>query len=209
EGSVERVLPLMTTKSLPFDKIYGELLWFLGGSTNVKWLQEHGINIWNANSSREFLTANGFGEYPEGEVGPTYGFQWRNFGGAYTDREKSTDEYEFTRPGVDQIWRLIKGLKSDPTSRRHVVCAWNPQQLQYQVLPPCHIMQIYKVDFRDEVPYLSCHVIMRSADMFLVVPFNIASYATLTHMIAYLVGMHAGELALTMTDCHLYSNHVE
>jgi thymidylate synthase len=172
--------PLVTTKKLHLKSIVVELLWFLRGDTNVKFLHDHGVTIWD-----EWAGA-------DGELGPVYGKQWRSW---------STP----TGESVDQIARLVDGLRGDPHSRRHVVTAWNPGELDQMALAPCHcLFQFWVGDGR-----LSCQLYQRSADVFLGVPFNIASYALLTHLVAELVGLQPGEFVHTFGDVHLYSNHVE
>lgn len=172
--------PLLTTKRLHTRSIFGELLWFLRGSTNVGWLHENGITIWD-----EWADANG-------DLGPIYGYQWRSWptpGGGH----------------VDQIHNLIESLRSNPDSRRHIVSAWNVGQLSAMALPPCHaFFQFYVADGR-----LSCQLYQRSADIFLGVPFNIASYALLTHLVAQVTGLGVGDFVHTLGDAHLYLNHLE
>lgn len=172
--------PLLTTKKLHFKSIAYELLWFLRGETNVRWLQQRGVSIWN-----EWADA-------DGELGPVYGRQWR--------RWLAPDGRE-----IDQIAELIEGLRRDPDSRRHLVTAWNPADVPQMKLPPCHaLFQFHVADGR-----LSCQLYQRSADIFLGVPFNIASYALLTHLIAQVCGYRPGEFVHTLGDAHLYSNHLD
>ena len=172
--------PLITTKKLHLKSIVHELLWFLQGSTNVKYLQDNGVRIWN-----EWADS-------EGELGPVYGHQWRSWPTA--DGGK-----------VDQIVDLVDRLRSDPNSRRLIVSAWNVGELDNMALPPCHLLfQFYVAN--DE---LSCKLTQRSADAFLGVPFNIASYSLLTHMLARELGLKVGEFIWSGGDCHIYSNHVE
>lgn len=172
--------PLLTTKKVHFKSMAYELLWFLRGDTNVRYLQEHGVSIWN-----EWADENG-------DLGPVYGAQWRH----WLDQRGEA---------IDQIQQLITGLKSDPDSRRHVVCAWNVGQLSQMALPPCHcLFQFYVADGR-----LSCQLYQRSADVFLGVPFNIASYALLTHLVAQVTGLAVGDFVHTLGDAHLYLNHVD
>jgi len=172
--------PLLTTKRLPFKSIAVELLWFLRGDTNVRWLQERGCTIWD-----EWADENG-------DLGPVYGKQWRSWA-APNGRS------------IDQIANLIEGLKTNPNSRRHIVSAWNPADVDDMALPPCHcLFQFFVADGR-----LSCQLYQRSADVFLGVPFNIASYALLTMMVAKVVGLEPGEFVHTFGDAHLYLNHVE
>jgi thymidylate synthase len=172
--------PLLTTKKLHTRSIFHELLWFLKGDTNIRYLKENGVTIWD-----EWADANG-------DLGPVYGYQWRSWpkpdGGA-----------------VDQITQLVEGLKKNPDSRRHIVTAWNPADVPKQALPPCHcLFQFYVADGR-----LSCLLYQRSADIFLGVPFNIASYALLTEMVAQVVGLKPGEFIHMLGDTHLYLNHIE
>jgi thymidylate synthase len=170
--------PLITTKRVHFRSVALELLWFLRGDSNVRWLQERGVRIWN-----EWADENG-------DLGPIYGAQWRSW--------PTPDGRD-----VDQIKGLVDQLRENPDSRRHVVSAWNPGQLAEMALPPCHILfQFYVADGR-----LSCQLYQRSADMFLGVPFNIASYSLLTLMVAQQAGLEPGEFIWTGGDCHIYSNH--
>lgn len=175
--------PLITTKKLFTRGIVAELLWMLSGSTNVKPLQEQGVHIWDEWADTE------------GELGPVYGAQWRNFNGFPGSLQ---------RP-LDQINGVIKSIKENPGSRRHIVTAWNPRQLDEMALPPCHMM----FQFYVEKGKLSCQLYQRSADIFLGVPFNIASYALLTHLIARECGLEVGEFVHTFGDLHLYADHVE
>jgi thymidylate synthase len=171
--------PLLTTKKLNTKAIVHELLWFLRGETNVHPLQAVGVHIWD-----EWADA-------DGELGPVYGRQWRSWPG----RDGGT---------IDQIADLVKRLRSEPWSRRHVVCAWNVADIDRMALAPCHcLFQFYVVD-----DLLSCQLYQRSADVFLGVPFNIASYSLLTHMVAQACGLRAGEFVHTLGDAHLYSNHL-
>ncbi|MDH6351232.1 thymidylate synthase [Brevibacillus sp. 1238] len=172
--------PLVTTKKLHMKSIIHELLWFLAGDTNVRYLQENGVRIWN-----EWADENG-------DLGPVYGKQWRSFVG----RDGKT---------VDQIQWVIDEIKKNPDSRRLIVSAWNPADLAEMVLPPCHLLfQFYVADGK-----LSCQLYQRSADTFLGVPFNIASYALLTHMVAHVTGLEVGDFVHTLGDAHLYTNHIE
>ncbi len=179
-----RGFPLPTTKRVHFKSVVLELLWFLQGSTNVRWLQERGCTIWD-----EWADA-------DGELGPVYGRQWRSW--AAPDKDGGVRV-------VDQIARLVAALRTDPYSRRHVVSAWNPADVDDMALPPCHcLFQFHVAQGR-----LSCQLYQRSADIFLGVPFNIASYALLTHMLAQVTGLEAGEFVHTLGDAHLYLNHLE
>lgn len=172
--------PLLTTKRLHTRSIFGELLWFLRGDTNVAWLHENSITIWD-----EWADANG-------DLGPIYGYQWRSW---------PTPDGRH----VDQIAGVIDTIRTNPDSRRHIVSAWNVGQLSEMALPPCHaFFQFYVADGR-----LSCQLYQRSADVFLGVPFNIASYALLTHLVAQVTGLAAGDFVHTLGDAHLYSNHLD
>ena len=172
--------PLLTTKKVHLKSIIYELLWFLSGNTNVKYLQENGVRIWN-----EWADVNG-------ELGPIYGHQWRS----WTSADGKT---------IDQISNLIKEIKTNPNSRRLIVSAWNVGDLDKMALPPCHLLfQFYVADGK-----LSCQLYQRSGDVFLGVPFNIASYSLLTMMIAQITGLKAGEFVHTIGDAHIYNNHLE
>ncbi len=172
--------PLMTTKKLHLKSIIYELLWFLTGSTNVKYLQENGVRIWN-----EWADA-------DGNLGPVYGYQWRSW--------PASDGRH-----IDQISAVVRSLKENPDSRRHIVNAWNVGELEKMALPPCHILfQFYVADGR-----LSCQLYQRSADIFIGVPFNIASYSLLTLMMAQVTGYRPGEFIHTFGDAHIYLNHIE
>jgi thymidylate synthase len=171
--------PLVTTKKLHLPSIVHELLWFLRGDTNVGYLNEHGVTIWN-----EWADENG-------DLGPVYGRQWRS----WPARDGGT---------IDQISQLMERLGKDPDSRRLIVTAWNPADVDRMALPPCHcLFQFYVAEGR-----LSCQLYQRSADVFLGVPFNIASYALLTHMVAHVAGLGVGEFIHTLGDAHLYLNHL-
>ena len=182
----DNTIPLLTTKKVFWKGVMEELLWFLKGETNSKSLQEKGVNIWKGNGSREFLDKLGFTDRDEGELGPVYGYQWRNW-------------------GKDQIKTIVDSLKNNPYSRRHILSAWNVSDIDQMVLPPCHVMCQFYV--RDGL--LSCQLYQRSADMFLGVPFNIASYSLLTHMLAHVTDLTAYRLYITFGDCHVYQNHFE
>lgn len=188
--------PLLTTKKLSTRSIFQELLWFLHGETDVKWLQEKGVTIWDEWATAEQTTK--FGR-KEGDLGPVYGHQWRNFGAT----KKKDGTYE--KDGIDQISNLIAMIKKNPDSRRLIVTGWNPKEADQVALPPCHtLFQFYVADGK-----LSCQLYQRSADIFLGVPFNIASYALLTHMVAQVTDLKVGEFVHTMGDAHLYLNHLD
>lgn len=176
--------PLLTTKRVFFKGIAYELLWFLKGSSNVHWLQEHNVHIWD-----EWADENG-------DLGPVYGVQWRSWPAPTADDPDRT---------IDQISNVLELIKHNPDSRRMVVTAWNPAEVENMALPPCHaLFQFYVADGR-----LSCQLYQRSCDMFLGVPFNIASYSLLTMMMAQQAGLEPGEFVWTGGDCHIYDNHVE
>jgi thymidylate synthase len=178
--SLDESFPLLTTKKLHLKSILYELLWFLRGDTNVRWLQERGVTIWD-----EWADENG-------NLGPVYGYQWRHW--------RTPDGKE-----IDQIARVIESLRKKPDSRRHIVSAWNPADVERMALPPCHaLFQFYVAGGR-----LSCQMYQRSADLFLGVPFNIASYSALTLMVAQVTGFKPAEFILTLGDAHLYLNHLE
>jgi thymidylate synthase len=172
--------PLLTTKKLHTRSIIAELLWFIQGSTNIKWLHEQGVTIWDEWAD------------PDGELGPIYGYQWRSWptpGGGH----------------IDQLAAVLDSIKAVPDSRRHIVSAWNVADLADMALPPCHVMfQFYVARGR-----LSCQLYQRSADIFLGVPFNIASYALLTHMVAQVCSLEVGDFVHTLGDAHLYLNHLD
>jgi thymidylate synthase len=177
--------PMVTTKKLHLKSIIYELLWFLRGETNVRWLQERGVTIWN-----EWADA-------QGELGPVYGYQWRSWPSRNLNGEVGGT--------IDQISNLIADIKRNPDSRRLIVTAWNPADVPRMALPPCHcLFQFYVADGK-----LSCQLYQRSADIFLGVPFNIASYALLTLMVAQVTGLKPGEFVHSFGDAHLYLNHVD
>lgn len=182
-------IPLLTTKRVPMRIVLEELLWFLRGETNAKTLQNKNVHIWDGNSSREFLDKRGLADYSEGQLGPIYGAQWRNFNGQ----------------GYDQIKKLEETLKNDPTSRRMIVSAWNPNQLHEMALQPCHVLfQLYVCNQSK----LHMRVDQRSADMFLGIPFNLASYGILTFLLAKRNGYKPGMLHIQLGDTHIYNNHI-
>jgi thymidylate synthase len=178
--NLEDGFPAVTTKKLHFRSIIHELLWFLRGDQNIAYLKENGVKIWDEWADED------------GNLGPVYGVQWRSW---------PTPDGRH----IDQISRLVEGIKNNPDSRRHIVSAWNVAEIENMALPPCHaLFQFYVADGR-----LSCQLYQRSADIFLGVPFNIASYALLTHMIAQVTGLKVGDFVHTFGDAHIYSNHFE
>jgi thymidylate synthase len=177
--------PLVTTKKIHTRSVFAELLWFLRGDTNVKWLQDRGVTIWD-----EWADENG-------DLGPVYGYQWRSWP---------------TPDGghVDQVKQVLEQIRRDPDSRRHIVSAWNVADIPQMALAPCHtLFQFYVAPSESGRGRLSCQLYQRSADVFLGVPFNIASYALLTHMVAQVTGLAVGDFVHTLGDAHLYSNHLE
>eukprot|EP00871_Galdieria_phlegrea_P005648 jgi/Galph1/6084/GphlegSOOS_G4688.1 len=191
--------PLLTTKKVFWKGVVHELLWFIRGSTNAKELGEKNVHIWDGNASRAFLNQIGLYDREEGDLGPIYGFQWRHFGAKYRTMH---DKYQ--NEGVDQLADIVESLKKNPNSRRMILTAWNPSAIPEMALPPCHVLcQFYVSD-----GYLSCHMYQRSCDMGLGVPFNIASYALLTYIMAKIVNMSPGDLIYSMGDVHIYSNHI-
>lgn len=178
--NLQEGFPLLTTKKLHLKSIIHELLWFIKGSTNVAYLQENGVRIWNEWAKED------------GELGPIYGYQWRSWP-------------DYKGGHIDQLGNVIRDIKSNPYSRRHIVSAWNVGQIEDMQLPPCHILfQFYVADGK-----LSCMLYQRSADTFLGVPFNIASYALLTMMVAQVCGLQPGDFVHTLGDTHIYLNHIE
>jgi dihydrofolate reductase/thymidylate synthase len=197
---ISKNIPLLTTKFVGFNTVLKELLFFLQGKTDSKELENQGVGIWKANTTREFLDGRGLTGYREGDMGPMYGFNWRHFGAEYKGCDVAVEG------GYDQLEALIDGLKKDPYSRRHMITTFNPATVSQSVLAPCHgiVAQFYVEDGG-----LSCQVYCRSSDSFLGLPFNIASYAIMTYIIAKKVGLKPAELILVSGDCHIYKNHIE
>lgn len=210
--------PAITTKKLAWKAVVGELLWFLEGSSDERRLAEitHGsrdgaTTIWTPNSLAPYWKEKA--KYP-GDLGRIYGVQWRNWQGkvsAYAETNNRSDnqpnvEVTITREIIDQIQELVKSLRTDPYSRRHVLTAWNPADLNDMALPPCHILSQFYVS---KSKLLSCHMYQRSQDVYLGAPFNYASYALLTHMLAQITGLGVGELVVSTGDTHLYNNHID
>ena len=205
-------LPLLTTKKLAWKTCLKELFWFISGSTDNKKLREVGVKIWDANASRQFLDSRGLHHREEDDLGPVYGHQWRHFNAAYTDCHTS---YLHSPGGVDQLAYVLRALGNTDMdtslgenrwSRRLIVSAWNPCQIDEMALPPCHVLFQFYVNSRDE---LSCSLYQRSGDVGLGVPFNIASYAFLTHLVAHHCGLKTGDLVHTIGDAHIYVDHIE
>ena len=189
---LREVFPIVTTKRVPFRWVAEELFWFLSGSTDEADLRARGVDIW-----QEWATAEQTARFgrEEGDLGPIYGYLWRSFGGDYPKEN-----------GVDQIARLMREIEVNPNSRRLIVTGWNPETCDEVALPPCHTLFQFKID---EGRRLHCQLYQRSADAFLGVPFNISSYALLTHLVAHVCGLEAGEFIHTFGDLHIYSNHLE
>ena len=192
--------PIVTTKKIPFRWVAEELFWFLSGDTNEANLRGKGVDIWKEWADEEHTRR--FGREP-GDLGPVYGYLWRSFGGHYPQRD-----------GVDQIARLINEIETNPNSRRLIVSGWDPRVCDDVDLPPCHTLFQFKIeergalpDGRATAPLLHCQLYQRSADAFLGVPFNISSYALLTHLVAHVCGLEAGEFIYTLGDYHIYQNH--
>ena len=203
--NIEHSFPLLTSKRVYWKGVLEELLFFISGKTDTKLLEEKGVNIWKGNTSRESLDKSGLTRFKEGEYGAVYGYNWRHFGKPYTPLLERDERYQESG-GFDQLYFLVESIKRTPTSRRHYVTSWNPTTLGEVPLPSCHVSYQFYVDSKDR---LSCQVYMRSCDLFLGLPFNIASYATLTYMIAKLTGKTPYELIFSIGDAHIYSNHIE
>jgi thymidylate synthase len=196
-------IPILTTKKTAWKTCLKELLWFIRGKTNNKLLQDQGVHIWDGNSTREFLDSRGLQHYDVNELGAIYGHQWRHFNAKWEG-----DGHDYTGEGVDQLQQIIDALK-DPaqrTSRRLIMTAWNPCQLNEMSLPPCHVLCQFNVHNGDQ---LSCALFQRSSDELLGSPFNIASYSLLTHLIAKHCGLEAHEFVYFKGNCHIYEDHVE
>lgn len=209
EFDLTNEFPLLTTKKVYWKGVAVELLWFLSGSTNIQYLQENNVKIWDANAEdfyekqrQEWQRAKNNGVHlpppTEGELGPVYGFQWRNFNGIPSSQNKV---------GFDQISWAIDQIKNNPSSRRIIVSAWNPLQIPFMALPPCHVLFQFTVD--EEEGLLNCTLYQRSCDMFLGVPFNIASYALLTCLMAHTCGLKPGKFFHVLNDAHIYENHID
>ena len=202
-------IPILTTKKTAWKTCLKELLWFIRGDTDNKILKKQGVHIWDANGSREFLDSRGLKLYPEDMLGPIYGYQWRNFNASYhCFTGHPIDDLQHPFDGIDQLQQIIDALK-DPaqrTSRRLIMTAWNPKQLDQMALPPCHILCQFNVHDGNK---LSCSMYQRSVDSILGLPFNIASYSMLTHLIAKHCGLEAYEFVHFMGNCHLYDNAID
>lgn len=179
--NLENQFPLFTTKKIHWKSIVHELLWFIKGDTNIKYLNDNGVRIWNEWAD------------DDGDLGPIYGHQWRKYMSPHTYKP------------IDQLQNIINEIKSNPDSRRLIVCSWNPADLQYMALPPCHCL----FQFHVQNDKISCHLYQRSADLFLGVPFNVASYSLLTYMIAHECNLKPKEFIHTISDAHIYVNHID
>jgi thymidylate synthase/dihydrofolate reductase len=202
---LEGGVPLLTTKYVPWKSVIKELLWFLRGQTDAGLLKAQGVGIWDGNTSREFLDKRGLAHLPEGDIGAGYGFQWRHFGAAY-----GTCKDNYDGSGYDQIAAVLDQLRNDPYSRRIYMSAWNPAALEGMALPPCHVSAQFYVGLEEDgTRTLSCHMYQRSVDVFLGLPFNIFSYAALTHLFAAMCAMKPKELIISTGDTHIYSDHIQ
>jgi thymidylate synthase len=198
-------IPLLTTKKVAWKTCLKELLWFIAGKTDNTLLQKENVKIWNGNASRDFLDSRGLQHLEENDLGPVYGHQWRHFNMPY---KTCNESYINTNDNMDQLQYIIDNLKDLKTrnSRRLVMSAWNPCQLDEMALPPCHILAQFNVI---DNKYLSCSMYQRSGDVGLGVPFNIASYSILTHLIAHHCGLEAVEFVYYLGNCHVYDDHIE
>jgi thymidylate synthase len=196
-------LPLLTTKRVAWKTCFNELMWFIRGKTDNTLLNDQNVHIWDANASREFLDSRGLHNNEVNDLGPVYGHQWRHFNAPYTNYH---DDYE--GKGIDQLQNIINELKSDEgkTSRRLIISAWNPCQIDQMALPPCHILCQFNV--RDK-KYLSCALYQRSGDVGLGVPFNIASYSFLTHILAKHCDLEAEDFVYFLGNAHIYEDHID
>jgi thymidylate synthase len=196
------IIPILTTKKVAWKTCFKELQWFIKGHTDNKLLKEVNVHIWDDNGSKEFLEKQNL-TYREDDLGPVYGHQWRHFNAPYTNCNA-----DYTNQGIDQLQELIKNLKSEEgrKSRRLIISAWNPCQIKEMALPPCHVLMQFYVS---ENKYLSCSLYQRSGDVGLGVPFNIASYSFLTHMLAKHCGLEAKDFVYFLGNAHIYEEHIE
>tara|TARA_B100001173_G_C16020995_1_gene562095 strand:+ start:1101 stop:1967 length:867 start_codon:yes stop_codon:yes gene_type:complete len=197
----DQQIPILTTKKLAWGVCLKELLWFINGDTNNLTLKNQKVNIWNGNASREFLDDRGLNHYVENDLGPIYGHQWRFYNAPYKNCYSN-----YKGNGIDQLQNSIDLLKIEPYSRRNIITTWNPEQLDEMALPPCHILIQFNVV---EDRKLTTTLYQRSGDVGLGVPFNIASYSFLTHMIAKICNLEAHEFIHTIGNCHIYEEHIE
>lgn len=199
-------IPLVTTKKLAWKTCLKELLWFINGDTNNKLLQQQNVKIWNGNASRSFLNSQGLHQLKENDLGPVYGHQWRHWNAKYTDCKT-----DYSGKGIDQLQNIIdvlqkKNVDNNSNSRRLIMSAWNPEQINQMALPPCHVLSQFHVTDNNK---LSCTLYQRSADMGLGVPFNIASYAFLTHLLAKHCNLEANEFIHFLGNAHIYEDHID
>jgi thymidylate synthase len=196
-------IPLLTSKKLAWKTCLKELLWFIQGKTDNKILESQNVHIWDKNATRDFLDERQLNRYEEGDLGPVYGHQWRHFNAEYTNCKT-----DYSGKGIDQLQSIINQLKDKNTrnSRRIILTSWNPLQLDEMSLPPCHLLAQFNVSNNDE---LSCSMYQRSADVGLGVPFNIASYSFLTHILAKHCDLKPGKLIYIAGNCHIYDDHIE
>lgn len=201
--------PLLTSKKMFTRGIIEELIWFLNGRTDNRILREKGVHIWDGNTTREFLDSRGLNDYREDECGPIYGFQWRRFNCSYGGCEQPVSDVTVAKPQQDQFAEVIRLIREEPSSRRIIMSGWNPCQLDEMCLPPCHVLYQFIVRERDGVKYISLHMFQRSGDLFLGVPFNIASCAFLIHIVANMTDCVPHELVISLTDAHIYQEHFD
>lgn len=206
---LDGTFPLLTTKRVSFKNILQELLFFIRGDTSSKILEEKGVNIWKGNTTEEFLKERGLYNYEEGQTGPIYGWQWRQWNKPYDpafaeDGKEEEDEHDVQY--IDQLANVVNSIHKEPHSRRHIVSAWNPEQLDDMCLPPCHLLYQFLVS--GDGRYLDVVVTQRSGDVFLGIPYNIASYSILLNMVAVLTSLTPREVIINIGDCHIYENHI-
>jgi thymidylate synthase len=194
-------IPLLTSKKLAWKTCLKELLWFIKGKTDNKILKLQNVNIWNKNATREFLDERELNNLEEDDLGPIYGHQWRHYNAKYIN--SNTD---YSGKGIDQLQEVINQLKNKSNSRRIILTSWNPEQINEMALPPCHVLAQFNVNKYDE---LSCCLYQRSGDLGLGVPFNIASYSFLTHLLAKHCGLKSKELIYILGNCHIYDDHID
>lgn len=197
-------LPLLTTKKMFVRGVFAELKWFLSGGTNSKTLEQDGVNIWKGNTSQEYLTSIGLSNYHEGETGPIYGFQWRHWNAKYQQ-----GCHDYAGQGIDQVQGVIQSLRSNPYGRRHIINAWNVEQLDEMCLPPCHVLYQFMVHEENEQKYLTLMMYQRSCDVFLGLPFNICSLGMFLTIMAHHVGMKPYKIIHSIADFHLYETHID
>lgn len=197
-------LPLLTTKKMFIRGVFAELKWFLSGGTDSKILERDGVNIWKGNTSKEYLNSIGLSNYDEGETGPIYGFQWRHWNAEY---KQGTHDY--ANKGIDQVQNVIQSLQSDPYGRRHIISAWNVEQLDEMCLPPCHVLYQFMCHEENGQMYLSLMMYQRSCDVFLGLPFNICSLGMFLTIMAHRVNMKPYKIIHSIADFHLYETHIQ